>query len=312
METTKENVTQTTQVEELSSKENQKRKYEHWELFEKDMHFVTDTQKVSACAKLVFSFLRRFGGEKHCAIISLKTLAKKLGWTIPTVMKYIKELIEANIVRKERTVRADGGHGCNRYYLSFDLNDWFREEDFEAFPKYRKDFGENGKNRDNEIPEQKESKATSSASATTTTDVTLQPEPNEVNTCKDTYSLDFIKEHYNIEWLKENCFRWGINKHEVEATEQVLFDVLNTKSSYTFKIKGREIVANIVKSQFLKLNSYSISYSLKKIAQCKNAVADYTGYLISTLYTAAVDAKMQNVAAYREIGLEYSEEPSFY
>lgn len=312
METTKENVTQTTQVEEISSGENQKRKYEHWELFEKDMHFVTDTQKVSACAKLVFSFLRRFGGEKHCATISLKTLAKKLRWTVPTVMKYINELIEANIVRKERTIRADGGHGCNRYYLSFDLNDWFTEEDFEAFPKYRKNFGENRESHNETIPEQKENKAASSVPATSTSDFVSHQKSDEANACNDTYSLDFIKEHYNIEWLKENCFKWDINKHEVEATEQVIYDVLNTQNSHIFKIKGRELAANIVKSQFLKLNSYSISYSLKKIAQCKNAVADYTGYLISTLYTAAVDAKMQSVAAYREIGLEYSEEPSFY
>lgn len=267
--------------EELISEENHKKNYEAYELFEKHMHFMTDSRKISIQAKGLFDILYRHAGAKLYAMLSLNTLKKKTGWTIPTIRKYMKELVKASIVKIVHQVRKDGGYGCNRYYLSTDIKDWFRPEDYAENPMYKSVEKENPK-------KQKKKEKTENKSCTENDSCEQQPvsAPASVTSQNDTsaYPMEFIEEHYEFDILFEKADDWNLKKYEIECIKGIMYDVLNASDKKEFTIKGSKFQANVIKSRFLKLTKYHILSTLKKFAEISSTVRDYTGYLITMLY----------------------------
>ncbi len=107
---------------------------------------------------------------------------------------------------------------------------------------------------------------------------------------KERYSMDFLREHYNADYLVED--REGdakyVKQEDVDNVLDVIYDVLNSDDDSIW-MKGQYWRRESVISRLLKLDEFDIVYVLKKYREQSGKIRNHKQYMLALLY----DGRMQ-------------------
>ena len=108
-----------------------------------------------------------------------------------------------------------------------------------------------------------------------------QPSP-VVSSSKRAEYLELIKENIDYDCLVEQ------NRNRKDRIDEILHLMVDVVSSnrYYIRVNGEDFPQEVVKSQFLKLDSGHIEYVIMAMDRCPSDIRNIRSYLITTLYNA--------------------------
>ena len=108
-----------------------------------------------------------------------------------------------------------------------------------------------------------------------------QPSP-VVSSSKRAEYLELIKENIDYDCLVEQ------NRNRKDRIDEILHLMVDVVSSNRFyiRVNGEDFPQEVVKSQFLKLDSGHIEYVIMAMDRCPSDIRNIRSYLITTLYNA--------------------------
>lgn len=263
------------------------------QLFEKDYHYITESDKVPPYAMRTFRMLMRFRGANEYCFPSHKTLSKKLGVTVQTVIRHINALVEAGVLEVHHQIRSDGGWGSNRYYLKTDFLSWITPKMLadKSCPFYKQYYdiltasGSNSETADGKSCTEKVTTPEADSSGTANTNV---------------YDAKFVDEHYKLSELREEAEGDTYTAEMVDLMEHILLDVLNSDSHKVYNVKSLK-PAVVVKSVFLKMTKFDILSTMREyVAYVKNLpsgkkICSPAKFIISMLYNNFLKARGNSI-----------------
>ena len=257
------------------------------QLFEKDYHYITESDKVPPYAMRTFRMLMRFRGANEYCFPSHKTLSKKLGVTVQTVIRHINALVEAGVLEVHHQIRSDGGWGSNRYYLKTDFLSWITPKMLadKSCPFYKQYY---------DILTASDSNAEENTSdKESCTEKVTAPAGNSSENTANVYDADFLEKQYKLSELREEAEGDTYTAEMVDLMEHILLDVLNSDSHKVYNVKSLK-PAVVVKSVFLKMTKFDILSTMREyVAYVKNLpsgkkICSPAKFIISMLYCNTV------------------------
>ena len=253
------------------------------QLFEKDYHYITESDKVPPYAMRTFRMLMRFRGANEYCFPSHKTLSEKLGVTVQTVIRHINVLEEAGVLEVRHQIRSDGGWGSNRYYLKTDFLSWITpkmlaDKSCPFYKQYYDILTASGSNAEEN---------TSDKESCTKKETALAGNSSE-NTA-NVYDADFLEEQYKLSELRDEAEGDTYTAEMVDLMEHILLDVLNADNHKVYNVKSLK-PAVVVKSVFLKMTKIDILSTMREYVSYKRNLASgkkiYSPakFIISMLY----------------------------
>lgn len=257
-------------------------------LFERNYHYIADSNKIPRYVVATVQKLLRYQGANEYCFPSLKTLARDLKVSVQTVLKHIRILKEAGVLKVVQQVREDGGWGNNRYYLKTDFLSWVTQEmlEDESRPYYKAYYDE--------------LTANSSADADIYTEKEIVHTENILGTANaNIYDAEFVEEQYRLSELRADAKDDSYTTDLVDLMEDILLDVLNASDDKLFNVKSLK-PAIVVKSVFLKMNKFNILATLRKFADYlksgKEVKYSQKCFLISMLYNNFLKSKEAGIS----------------
>lgn len=255
-----------------------------------------DNEKLTQHDKMVFIAIKSFTNNKtKQAYPSLATISRISGVSISQVRRSIAKMEEMNILKVEsRSNEYNNGRISNLYTLYDSPDMWHddfstEDEDFKAVAReIPDDILEAEYHRRH--PEYPDTKKEPIFGTDQSTDIdTFKNQYSENNSItkqkerQESYSLDFLRQHYDYEILLEEHPEW---MREVDYIIQILYDALNS-SQDTIRVQKTDRPKEVVVNQFLKLTHEEILYVIEKYSQQSERIEHPKAYLLTQLYEAA-------------------------
>ncbi len=256
--------------------------------------FLQDDQLDSCYQKLVYICLGKFTNNEQQCFPSLKRIAELAKICVSKVKTTINELREKGLIEKKNRFAGDGSKISNLYTLLYNIKiksnigkDKIRDGGIDSYK-----FGQ--KKALDSTP----TKATNQALCPQNYNYTItNPENCQVKS-SEKYSMDFIHEHYGYEAM---VIDHPDQIEKINAAMFVIYDTLNTKQP-TVRVGGDDKPSQVVVSQFLKLDMWSIMYAIEQFNNQNAQEIKYPkSYMRSILYnlaTGGYELGIQNQMAY--------------
>lgn len=257
-------------------------------LFERNYHYISDSNKIPRYVVATVQKLLRYQGANKYCFPSLKTLARDLNVSVQTVLKHIRILKEAGVLKVVQQVREDGGWGNNRYYLKTDFLSWVTKEmlEDESRPYYKAYYDE--------------LTANSSADADIYTEKEIVHENISGTANANIYDAEFVEEQYRLSELRADAKDDSYTPDLVDLMEDILLDVLNASDDKIFNVKSLK-PAVVVKSVFLKMSKFDVLSTMREYVSYVQNLASgkkiysQTRFITSMLYNNFLQARGNSI-----------------
>lgn len=257
-----------------------------------------ESDKLDCYEKMVFIALKRYAdSETNKCFPSLKTLHTITGISTRKIQDVLKSLEEKKILEKKHRF-LNGGYTSNEYILRDEKWMWKPEdgkqdEQNTVSPQSEQEMIAYLRSKGYKVKEP-ESKTLASVDS-----------DSELNQF-DIYDNTSISDKSQQKCVKYKFYEkndiWEqigyqeiINEHPeirapLDTIVDMMFDTINHPTSLT--INGIEKPAQVVKSQFLKLEKEEILMVLKNYIQQDTKITNVRGYILSMLYNAEHDYRL--------------------
>ena len=247
-----------------------------------------ESNVLTATEKIIFITIKKFAdNEKLTAFPSTNTIAKYTGLSKRGIIKCLKSMADKGVIKIEKRNSSERGHESNLYTLYDYPEMWVTNDENDVTDVVKKAEEDEMIRRlqaaGYTVTKEKEPSSDCNQNQTHVIDNTNYLHDIGTNIESQEYSLDFIKDNYDYEWLLEE--NGQLNKADIDAVISVIYEALNTTKP-TIRIAKENKPAQIVKDKLLKPSSEGLVFALSKYGKQTDRIGQPLSYMLTILYTA--------------------------
>lgn len=244
-------------------------------------------------AKALYAYFCSFAGNGTTAFPRRDTICHHMQFTINSFQRYIRQLIKYNYIEVQQTTNR--GRFSNNVYFINDLPD--------------ENVGKQEMERRNAIQERKvaarkggQAEKTEGVNIDTPNEKRIKSSKTEVSSSKKSEKMNFAEKAEADHLMEERGIYAGIIKENIEydflrdnqdesfrnlldVVYNIMVDTVCSTETY-IKIGKSEIPQEVLKSQFLKLDSGDVEYVIEQLLNTTTKIVNIPAYIRTCLYHA--------------------------